>query len=65
MSLKILFPAVIGLVLTLLVCVTLIGLLALNDKAIPDILQNISSANLAGLIGLLVQAKEPTPPQGP
>lgn len=61
MNPRILFMAVIGLTVTLILCVGLIGLLAMNSHVIPDILQNIASADLAGLIGLLVQTKDEHP----
>jgi hypothetical protein len=52
--------AVIFLGITLLACVT--GIIALSSGAgsgrpVPDILQNIASGALAGLIGLLVPAR--------
>lgn len=42
---------------TLLACVAGIIVLALQSIAIPDILQNIASGAVAGLIGLLVPAR--------
>lgn len=39
----------------LVLCVGGIIFLAAVDKSVPDILQNIASGDLAGLIGLLVQ----------
>lgn len=46
---------------TLLLCVVGIVFLAATDDAVPDILQNIASGVVAGLIGLLVK----TPAQPP
>ena len=43
---------------TLLVCVAGILWLAGTGNTVPDILQNIASGALAGLIGLLVPARE-------
>lgn len=41
----------------LLLCVVLIGLLALNGKPIPDVLQNVAVGSLASLGTLLVPSR--------
>lgn len=53
--------AVIFVGLTLLVDVTLIGVLAANNDAIPDVMKQIAVGALTGLIGLLVPAPSPNP----
>lgn len=45
---------------TLLLCVALIGLLAFNDRTIPDVLQNVAVGALASLGTLLVPTRTPT-----
>ena len=54
---------VVFLGVTLLACVGGIVFLAATDDAVPDILQNIASGVVAGLIGLLVKTPN-QPPQG-
>lgn len=44
--------SILGLVL--LACVGLIGLLALNGQAVPDVLQNIAVGSLTAIGGILV-----------
>lgn len=46
----------------LLVSLGLIGYLAGMGHAIPDVLQNIAVGCLTGLVGLLKNTSEPTPP---
>jgi membrane associated rhomboid family serine protease len=54
---------VIFLGVTLLLCVGAITFLAAtSEQTIPDILQNIASGVVAGLIGLLVRTPNQPPP---
>lgn len=54
---------VVFLGITLLICVGGIIFLASTHNGIPDILQNIASGVVAGLIGLLVQTPHQAPPE--
>jgi hypothetical protein len=47
---------------TLIICVGGIIGLAATDNTVPDILQNIASGVVAGLIGLLVKTPNQPPP---
>lgn len=58
MSPRIMLVAATTLGLVLVLSVALIGLLAYNEKPIPDLLQNIAIGDLTGLLGLLVQTKD-------
>jgi len=51
---RVLFAVIVAVATTLLACVVGIIVLALNNLAIPDVLQNVAVGSLAGLIGLLV-----------
>jgi hypothetical protein len=58
-----LLTMVVGIIgLTLLASVVLIGVLALNGVAIPDVLQNVAVASIAGLLGLLAPSGRATNP---
>lgn len=53
------FAVVVGFLgVTLLVCVGGIIWLSATEHSIPDILQNVASGIVAGLIGLLVSPKQ-------
>jgi hypothetical protein len=57
---KLFMYVVIFLGVALLLCVGGIIFLVANDNSVPDILQNIASGVVAGLIGLLATPKQPT-----
>lgn len=59
MTPRIFLIAVLALALTLLASVVAITVLALNEISPPDVLQNIAVGSLTGLVGLLVQSREP------
>lgn len=45
---------------TLILATALIGVLAAQGLAVPDVLQNIAVGSLTGLVGLLVRPEGPT-----
>lgn len=55
MTPRVYLVVVTGLVVTLLACVVGIVALAMSERSIPDVLQNLAIGNLTGLVGLLVR----------
>jgi hypothetical protein len=60
MTPRVFLVAVVAIALTLLASVISITVLALQEVGIPDVLQNVAVGSLTGLVGLLVQSREPT-----